>query len=78
MPFDSQFLTTNKSPEMSRNTPKQAAPEFRTMNADLFTLTYGALVMDVIKDREQVRIRFSIKEIDFLKIWSQIFAFKLS
>lgn len=37
---------------MSRNTPKQPAPEFRTMNADLFTLTYGALVMDVIRDRE--------------------------
>jgi hypothetical protein len=42
-----------QTPKMSRNTPKQAVPEFRTMNADLFTLTYGALVMDVIRDREQ-------------------------
>ncbi|KAI6238472.1 Trafficking protein particle complex subunit [Aphelenchoides fujianensis] len=38
---------------MSRGQPKQAAPEFKSMNADLFTLTYGALVMDVIRDREQ-------------------------
>ena len=40
---------------MQRGQPKQpAAPEFRTMNADLFTLTYGALVMDLIRDREHV------------------------
>lgn len=37
---------------MNRSAQKQVAPEFRTMNADLFTLTYGALVMDVIRDRE--------------------------
>lgn len=48
-PF-SDFYSVSK---MSRNAPKQAVPEFRTMNADLFTLTYGALVMDIIRDREQ-------------------------
>lgn len=36
---------------MSRST-KQAAPELKTMNADLFTLTYGALVVDLLRDLE--------------------------
>lgn len=33
---------------------KQQPTEQRTMNADLFTLTYGALVMDLIRDQEHV------------------------
>ena len=36
---------------MSRST-KQAIPEVKTMNAELFTLTYGALVVDLLRDLE--------------------------
>uniref|UniRef100_A0A7E4W3H7 Trafficking protein particle complex subunit n=1 Tax=Panagrellus redivivus TaxID=6233 RepID=A0A7E4W3H7_PANRE len=36
---------------MSRSS-KQAVPEVKTMNAELFTLTYGALVVDLLKDLE--------------------------
>ncbi|KAI6171634.1 Trafficking protein particle complex subunit [Aphelenchoides besseyi] len=40
---------------MSRSQQKQPPPpDFKTMNSDLFSLTYGAFVMDVIRDREQV------------------------
>lgn len=36
---------------MSRSS-KQAVPEVKTMNAELFTLTYGALVVDLLRDLE--------------------------
>ena len=36
---------------MSRSS-KQAIPEVKTMNAELFTLTYGALVVDLLRDLE--------------------------
>lgn len=37
--------------QMSRST-KQTVPEIKTMNAELFTLTYGALVVDLLRDME--------------------------
>lgn len=36
---------------MSRSS-KQPVPEVKTMNAELFTLTYGALVVDLLRDLE--------------------------
>uniref|UniRef100_A0A914ZFR8 Trafficking protein particle complex subunit n=2 Tax=Panagrolaimus TaxID=55784 RepID=A0A914ZFR8_9BILA len=36
---------------MSRST-KQAIPDVKTMNGELFTLTYGALVVDLLRDLE--------------------------
>lgn len=44
------MLRGNQSQQQKQN----QAPEQRSMNADLFSLTYGALVMDLLSDIEDV------------------------